>query len=65
MVEGARLESVYTATYRGFESLSLRHHLSLRNILVIIIKTFEEQYLLQNIVVQKSFVPLSVLIRQL
>ena len=24
-VEGARLESVYTATYRGFESLSLRH----------------------------------------
>ncbi len=23
-VEGARLESVYTATYRGFESLSLR-----------------------------------------
>ena len=25
MVEGARLESVYTATYRGFESLSLRH----------------------------------------
>ncbi len=22
--EGARLESVYTATYRGFESLSLR-----------------------------------------
>ncbi len=23
--EGARLESVYTATYRGFESLSLRH----------------------------------------
>lgn len=25
MVEGARLESVYTATYQGFESLSLRH----------------------------------------
>ena len=25
MVEGARLEIVYTATYRGFESLSLRH----------------------------------------
>ena len=25
MAEGARLESVYTATYRGFESLSLRH----------------------------------------
>ena len=25
MVEGARLESVYTATYRGFESLPLRH----------------------------------------
>ena len=25
MVEGARLESVYTATYRGFESLTLRH----------------------------------------
>lgn len=24
MAEGARLESVYTATYRGFESLSLR-----------------------------------------
>ncbi len=24
-VEGARLEIVYTATYRGFESLSLRH----------------------------------------
>ena len=23
MVEGARLESVYTATYRGFESLPL------------------------------------------
>ncbi len=26
MAEGARLESVYTATYRGFESLSHRHH---------------------------------------
>ena len=25
MVEGARLESVYTETYRGFESLLLRH----------------------------------------
>ena len=25
VVEGARLESVYTATYRGFESLALRH----------------------------------------
>ena len=25
VVEGARLESVYTATYRGFESLTLRH----------------------------------------
>ena len=25
MVEGARLESVYMATYRGFEPLSLRH----------------------------------------
>ncbi len=25
MAEGARLESVYTETYRGFESLSLRH----------------------------------------
>ena len=25
VVEGARLESVYTVTYRGFESLSLRH----------------------------------------
>ena len=24
VAEGARLESVYTATYRGFESLSLR-----------------------------------------
>jgi hypothetical protein len=24
--EGARLESVYTATYRGFESLSLRQN---------------------------------------
>jgi hypothetical protein len=27
VVEGARLESVYTATYRGFEPLSLRHQL--------------------------------------
>ena len=28
MVEGARLESVYTPkAYRGFESLSLRHYL--------------------------------------
>ena len=27
VVEGARLEIVYTATYRGFESLSLRHFL--------------------------------------
>ena len=27
VVEGARLEIVYTATYRGFESLSLRHYL--------------------------------------
>ena len=26
MVEGARLESVYTATYRGFESLLLRQY---------------------------------------
>ncbi len=26
VVEGARLESVYTATYRGFESLALRHY---------------------------------------
>ena len=26
MVEGARLESVCAATYRGFESLSLRHY---------------------------------------
>ena len=26
MAEGARLESVYTATYRGFESLTLRHN---------------------------------------
>ena len=25
VVEGARLESVYTETYRGFESLPLRH----------------------------------------
>ena len=25
MVEGARLESVYTETYRGFESLPHRH----------------------------------------
>ena len=25
VVEGARLESVYTETYRGFESLLLRH----------------------------------------
>ena len=25
MAEGARLESVYTATYRGFEPLSHRH----------------------------------------
>ena len=28
MVEGARLESVYTATYRGFESLPHRHLIS-------------------------------------
>ena len=27
MAEGARLESVYTATYRGFESLPHRHYL--------------------------------------
>ena len=26
MAEGARLESVYTAMYRGFESLTLRHN---------------------------------------
>jgi hypothetical protein len=26
VAEGARLESVYTATYRGFESLSHRHY---------------------------------------
>ncbi len=26
VVEGARLESVYTETYRGFESLSLRQN---------------------------------------
>ena len=26
VVEGARLESVYTATYRGFESLALRQY---------------------------------------
>ena len=29
MAEGARLESVYTATYRGFESLSLRQFTAL------------------------------------
>jgi hypothetical protein len=29
VAEGARLESVYTATYRGFESLSLRQFLEL------------------------------------
>ena len=28
VAEGARLESVYTARYPGFESLSLRHKLS-------------------------------------
>ena len=27
MAEGARLESVYTETYRGFESLPHRHYL--------------------------------------
>jgi hypothetical protein len=27
VAEGARLESVYTARYPGFESLSLRHFL--------------------------------------
>ena len=27
VAEGARLESVYTATYRGFESLSTRHRI--------------------------------------
>lgn len=27
MVDRARLESVYRATYRGFESLSLRHYI--------------------------------------
>lgn len=26
VVEGARLESVYTATYQGFESLPFRHY---------------------------------------
>ena len=31
MAEGARLESVYTATYRGFESLSHRHKSSCWN----------------------------------
>ena len=31
MAEGARLESVYTATYRGFESLSLRHIINIIN----------------------------------
>ncbi len=29
VAEGARLESVYTATYRGFESLSLRQFTAL------------------------------------
>ena len=28
VAEGARLESVYRATYRGFESLSLRHFMA-------------------------------------
>jgi hypothetical protein len=27
VAEGARLESVYTARYPGFESLSLRHYI--------------------------------------
>ncbi len=31
-VEGARLESVYTATYRGFESLSLRQILAMNRL---------------------------------
>ena len=29
MAEGARLESVYTETYRGFESLSLRQFIKM------------------------------------
>lgn len=32
MAEGARLESVYTATYRGFESLPHRHLLEKRRL---------------------------------
>ena len=31
MADGARLESVYTATYRGFESLFLRHLIVMSN----------------------------------
>ena len=32
MAEGARLESVYTAMYRGFESPSLRRYLNFKEI---------------------------------
>ena len=36
MVEGARLEIVYRATYRGFESLSLRQEKQLHDPLVVV-----------------------------
>ena len=36
MVEGARLESVYTATYRGFESLPLRHFKTTQSALFVV-----------------------------
>jgi hypothetical protein len=38
VAEGARLESVYTATYRGFESLSLRQYRPNLKILVTFLK---------------------------
>ena len=40
MVDGARLESVYTATYRGFESLFLRHTLKITDCFLKIIGFF-------------------------
>ena len=52
MVEGARLESVYTATYRGFESLSHRHKSSCWNI-----KYSAAIMLLQTVKIARSFSP--------
>ena len=58
MVEGARLESVYTATYRGFESLLLRQYSkrdSTSPFFIVLERGFGENRLTQTNAIQGAF----------